>query len=292
MFSLNGTHGSIYIESKIFTDGQPHISIPHIREVPFHTVISGRITNPTDLLSLQLIVDVLRFNNRGDNMSLRLSYLMGGRMDREAGPFEPSTLRVICDTINSLGFKSVDLFDCHSVVSKTLLRARNHLPIEIVENIVSRKDSPVLVIPDAGAQHRVDAINTNNYPTVQCLKTRDPQTQMLSNFKCCNPAVVEGANCVIVDDICDGGRTFVNLAKVLRSHGAKTVDLFVSHGIFSYGYNLEGIDEINTTNSFRDMSLYPILYPNNHSDNSRFLKVFSAPFTPIPEPTDPKNLLN
>ena len=282
MFSLNGTHGAIYIENKTFTDGQPHIKIPHIREVPISdVVISGRIANPTDLLSLQLIVDVLRFNKCTDNMSLRLSYLMGGRMDREASEFEPSTLRVICDIINSLGFKNVDLFDCHSVVSKTLLRARNHLPTQIVNHVVEHRVSPVLVIPDAGAQHRVDAINEDRYPTVQCLKIRDSRTQQLSGFKCCNPAIVEGANCIIVDDICDGGRTFVNLAKILRGHGAATIDLFVSHGIFSYGYDLEGIDGISTTNSFRDMSEYP---------QNRRLRVFQAPFTPIPEPTDLANL--
>ena len=33
-------------------------------------------------------------------------------------------------------------------------------------------------------------------------------------------------------DICDGGRTFIELAKVLKDNGAKRVTLYVTHGIF------------------------------------------------------------
>ena len=35
--------------------------------------------------------------------------------------------------------------------------------------------------------------------------------------------------------------------------GANTVTLFVTHGIFSYGTELENIDNIYTTNSYRDL---------------------------------------
>ena len=44
-----------------------------------------------------------------------------------------------------------------------------------------------------------------------------------------------GRNCLIVDDICDGGGTFIPLAKKLKNAGAKTVTLYVTHGIFSKG---------------------------------------------------------
>ena len=63
---------------------------------------------------------------------------------------------------------------------------------------------------------------------------------------------VEGKNCLIVDDICDGGRTFTDLAKKLNDKGAKELYLFVSHGIFSKGYDelLGHFNVIGTTNSF------------------------------------------
>lgn len=51
---------------------------------------------------------------------------------------------------------------------------------------------------------------------------------------------------LIIDDICDGGRTFIELGKVLKERGASKVILYVTHGIFSQGKQVfEGIiDEV------------------------------------------------
>lgn len=279
MFSITGAHRSVYIPFQLFTDGQPHVKIP-IKDIPNHATIFGRITNANDLLALQLIVDVLRFNGKND-LNLQLSYLMGARMDREASEGEPSTLKVVCEVINRLKFNSIELFDVHSYVAQTLLRARNVLPIEQVRYILgntSKNRESVVVIPDAGAANRVKSIlHGYNIDTVQCLKTRNSQTQELSDFQVCSPIeFLAGRNCIIIDDICDGGRTFTNLANILKEqYDVRDISLYVSHGIFSYGENLKGIDSIWTTNSYKDMTNY------GHS-----VHVLEAPFTPIPEPTD------
>jgi ribose-phosphate pyrophosphokinase len=58
-----------------------------------------------------------------------------------------------------------------------------------------------------------------------------------------------------VDDLCDGGATFIGAAKCLRDAGAKFVGLVVPHGIFSRGVSHvldNGIDHIHTSNSFKD----------------------------------------
>jgi ribose-phosphate pyrophosphokinase len=59
---------------------------------------------------------------------------------------------------------------------------------------------------------------------------------------------------VIVDDICDGGRTFTELAKTIRQHNSLSkIYLIVSHGIFSAGMTPlnDSFDGIFTTNSIR-----------------------------------------
>ena len=63
-----------------------------------------------------------------------------------------------------------------------------------------------------------------------------------------------GDNVYIVDDICDGGRTFIALASEIRARNAGAVYLIVSHGIFSYGeepLRRGGIDHVYTTDSFK-----------------------------------------
>ena len=57
---------------------------------------------------------------------------------------------------------------------------------------------------------------------------------------------------LIVDDLCDAGGTFIGSAQVLRDAGARSVSLYVTHGLFSKGVgNLleQGIDRIYTTSS-------------------------------------------
>jgi ribose-phosphate pyrophosphokinase len=63
---------------------------------------------------------------------------------------------------------------------------------------------------------------------------------------------VRDHNFLIVDDICDGGRTFIELAKVLRPLTNGSIFLYVTHGIFSQGLDVfKGvIDHIYTANLF------------------------------------------
>jgi ribose-phosphate pyrophosphokinase len=62
---------------------------------------------------------------------------------------------------------------------------------------------------------------------------------------------------VIIDDICDGGRTFVELAKAIKD-GRPTAKIYlvVTHGIFSAGYDQLGeyFEKIYTTNSYKDIA--------------------------------------
>ena len=63
-------------------------------------------------------------------------------------------------------------------------------------------------------------------------------------------SVVANRIALIVDDICDGGGTFSGIAQVLRANGAEKIYLCVTHGIFSKGIEINGIDEIFTTDSY------------------------------------------
>ena len=58
---------------------------------------------------------------------------------------------------------------------------------------------------------------------------------------------------LVVDDICDGGGTFLLLAEALRKAGIdNNLELYVSHGIFSKGTDIiyKSFYPIYTTNSF------------------------------------------
>jgi len=48
---------------------------------------------------------------------------------------------------------------------------------------------------------------------------------------------VNGKDLIIIDDICDGGRTFIALSEELKKNGARDIYLYVTHGIFSNGFD-------------------------------------------------------
>ncbi len=92
---------------------------------------------------------------------------------------------------------------------------------------------PIVVIPDAGAAKKAyDWLAGAD--VIQAQKHRDPLTGKLSGFSL--PVNdLEGRPCIIVDDICDAGGTFLGLAEQLRNANAGTLSLAVTHGLFTKG---------------------------------------------------------
>jgi ribose-phosphate pyrophosphokinase len=125
---------------------------------------------------------------------------------------------------------NVVALDPHSEVTSLL----PHIPQrEVVDYYEKRVLSPDMwIIPDVGASKKAHTWVDRDYR--QCLKHRDMRTGQLSGFEVLG-ADLRGASCVIVDDICDGGGTFLGLADKLRDKGAGDLHLLVSHGLFTNG---------------------------------------------------------
>ncbi len=236
----------------IFPDGQRHTTLE--ADVAWsEVVITTSLCSADDLFDLLLVNDILRHNHNA--VHLQVEYLLGGRMDRRINDRQPATLEVVTEIINTARFKSVSVLDPHSSASLDFI-AESEVPryamIEFREALNDfQPEDTVIVQPDKGARARVLMMAQGlGFMVTSCSKERDPVTGKLSRFKVNNPGDVYGKRCLIVDDICDGGATFVALARKLREAGAIEVSLFVTHGIFSKGKDLEGIDAIYTTGSF------------------------------------------
>ena len=121
------------------------------------------------------------------------------------------------------------------------------------------EDQIVLVSPDAGAYKKVfdvakefkiekiiTATKVRDVKTGKILRTEIPVLDQHRNLKY-----------VIVDDICDGGRTFIELAKAIKdSRPTAEIYLIVTHGIFSAGFDelKKYITEVYCTNSVKDIN--------------------------------------
>jgi ribose-phosphate pyrophosphokinase len=108
----------------------------------------------------------------------------------------------------------------------------------------------VLICPDAGAAKKIKHYfewNPNIVEVIYCIKSRDLSNGKIT-LKVLEPEKCKDRNCVIIDDICDGGGTFLAIANQIE---AEHLTLIVTHGIFSKGVEIleEKFDEIITTNS-------------------------------------------
>jgi ribose-phosphate pyrophosphokinase len=249
----------------IFPDGQPHIKLDLSSVGTDKSVcrIMTRISSPADLLLALFTKSILSYEGF-EKVELYISYLLAARMDRVMTGGEPFSLKVMANIINCAGFSKIKIFDPHSEVTTALLD--NSYAISNTEFVADAlKDYQAktelgsasdlcIVSPDAGALKKIYKVAEaiGNMAVVECMKNRDVKTGHLSGFKVF-AETLEGKTCFIVDDICDGGGTFIGVAAELRKLQAKKVILIVSHGIFSKGLLLQNVDEIYCTNSYKEI---------------------------------------
>lgn len=247
------------ISFKAFTfyGGEPHIKIEPDFDVNETVTITQRIKSFNDLGLLAVAADALK-RMGVSKLNLFVPYFPAARQDRLMVPGEPLTVKVYADIINNLHFDKVMVFDPHSDVTPALLNncevISNHAYIKEVINRIG--NDVKLISPDGGALKKVYKLSEylGGVEVVECSKSRDVKTGKLSGFKVYHDDLA-GADCLIVDDICDGGGTFTGLAQALKEKNAGRLYLAVSHGIFSKGFEVFGdvFTKIFTTNSFTDI---------------------------------------
>ncbi|WP_091494358.1 ribose-phosphate diphosphokinase [Flavobacterium phragmitis] len=245
----------IKFQSFTFSGGEPHIKINPDFDVNQKVTITHRLNSFNDLGLLCITVDALR---RMDVkiIDLFIPYFPAARQDRVMIPGEPLSVKVYADIINAMQLNKVFAFDAHSEVTPALLNNSTVIPnYTFIKEVLNKIGQNVkLISPDGGALKKIYKVSEflGGVEVVECSKSRDVKTGKLSGFKVYEEDL-QGMDCLIVDDICDGGGTFVGLAEELKKKNAGKLYLAVSHGIFNKGFEvLNCFDGIFTTNSFKD----------------------------------------
>jgi ribose-phosphate pyrophosphokinase len=255
-----------------FPDGQQNIVIENINkaflfEREKEVTIKSRLNNFQDLELIVCATKSLR-NLQIKKIHLYTPYFLGSRSDRQFEEGSNNYLKdVICPIINGLEFESVTVLDPHSStleaclinfkkIDNSRLFTVAHYDIDLPFN------SFVLVSPDAGASKKIYKLAEQigyKGDIITCSKDRDNDGKLTKTIvplteSCFNK------DFIIIDDICDGGQTFINIAKVIKDTFDKYGDgrkcgkiyLIVTHAIFSKGINelYDYFDGIYCTNSY------------------------------------------
>lgn len=182
---------------------------------------------------------------RSINATLYMPFLPYSRQDHGVSNESTFALLAFAGIINRLKFISVYCLDAHSSqASKSIENFHSHYPKEVLHHVLSVLGDPLVCFPDAGAVAKYSGF-VEKFLYGQ--KKRNQSTGEIEEYSLTHSKCE--ANVLIVDDICDGGATFIELARLLRGAGAEQIHLFVTHGIFSKGLmplRAAGIDRIFT----------------------------------------------
>lgn len=253
---------SIPVKQFLFPGGEVSASFDPSNLIPLgpvSVIISASLSSSDDIMALLMLTDAVRRQFKDiTTFKVFIYYVPYARQDRVMKPGESLSIKVFCDLINAQKYDSVVIWDPHSDVTPALLD--NCISVHQSElastSLAFTSVDPtktVLVAPDAGAIKKISEVAKALHISeiVRADKMRDPGTGKITGTKVYSEHIGD-KDFLIVDDICDGGYTFLELAKVLRPLTNGKIILYVSHGIFSKGLEIfRGvIDEIYATNTF------------------------------------------
>lgn len=258
-----------------FPDGQQSITLNTTwGYLDVEVQIVSRLKTFRDLELVICATAALR-NIGYSKISLYVPYFLGARSDRRFNDWEANYLKeVICPIVNSQKYHSVTVMDPHSDVLEACLENYRLIDninlvkfaLTDIDNRNDARDRIVIVSPDAGALKKIykvaehfkisNVITASKHRDIATGKITETVVPELEKYS-------DNHAFVIVDDICDGGRTFIEASKVIKqAHPSAKVYAIVTHGIFSNSF-LElsrHFTKMYSTNSYSDIDV------ESHSD--------------------------
>lgn len=253
-----------------FPSGESYVKLLTFGQITEDVDIHFKWSGDSSLIQLFNFVNALR--HKGVTViNLYCAYFPGCRSHRLTHKNEGEALssEVYANLVNQQEFNSVVIFDPHSDVTPAILKRRrivsNHAFVKSVLDTFTF--DYCFVSPDAGANKKIDDLAQfvgGNHRVIRADKKRDVESGKLIPGECVvyDVEAIKDKACVIVDDICSRGGTFIALAKELKKNGAAAIYLVVSHyeGVASpYDLATAGITRVYTTTSLIDGTNPPSL---------------------------------
>lgn len=230
-FSIGPSYTGMY-----FPAGEAHVKITDIEGYgPLTQIARINSADANDLMELAMWADACY--RRGEKTIVLMPYLPGARADHL--DFVPFGADVYARFINDMRVDQLICFDPHSPQMPSMLRnctvidstrlVRQHVVGKITHDVPQRYDG--IIAPDKGAVARAQKVaDACHLPLYKADKHREEGTGTLSGFSC--EPLPDRGKFLVVDDICDGGGTFMGLAEA-TGVGRDRLGLYVSHGVFS-----------------------------------------------------------
>ena len=190
-----------------------------------------------NLMELLIALDALR-RASARRVTAVIPYFGYARQDRKSGPRTPISAKLVANLITEAGANRVLTMDLHAGqiqgffdIPVDNLYAAPLFVRDIQERYAGR--DVMIVSPDVGGVVRARVIATKLHCDLAIIDKRRERAGVSEVMNVIGD--VSGRDCILVDDIVDSGGTLCNAAEALMKHGAKSVSVYITHGVLSGG---------------------------------------------------------
>lgn len=228
MLYLNGER----VTTGKFPNMETYVDIPNALLCRQSHRITMKFEGNDDLINLMLLKKDLD-EKGGWPITLEVPYFPYSTMDHTDGS-RALSLKYVAQFINSLNFVKVIVWEPHSTVLEALIdrvEVENKTERVLANAFYKSGNKVILCFPDNGAAKRYEHLCKEGEKAFTFSKKRDFTTGKILGMQCQDDLSVVDKNttCIIVDDLCRRGGTFMGCGKILKDAGAGEVILCVTH---------------------------------------------------------------
>lgn len=257
---------------KKFSDKEIFVEIQeNVRGEDVFVIQSTSFPANDNVMELLIIIDALK-RGSARKISAIMPYYGYARQDRKSGPRTPISAKLIANLVSTAGANRALMVDLHAgqiqgffdIPTDNLFAA----PV-FIKDIKERFDNKktTIVSPDVGGVVRARAIAKRVEAELAIIDKRrkDGISEVMNII-----GDVNNENCVLIDDMCDTAGTLANAATALKESGAKSVNAYITHGVFSG----PAIERINNS-PIDKMIITDSILPTNEVLNSNKIEIIS-----------------
>ncbi len=256
-----------------FADNEVFVEIhENVRGEDVFVIQSTSFPANDNLVELLITLDALR-RSSARRITAVIPYFGYARQDRKVGPRTPISAKLVANVIAEAGADRVLTMDLHSGqiqgffdIPVDNLYAAPLFSRDIHERFQGR--DLMIVSPDVGGVARAREIASRLDVELAIIDKRRERAGVSEVMNVIGD--VRDKACVMVDDIVDSGGTLINAAEALRSRGARSVDVYVTHGVLSGG----AVAKIEAS-SMASLTMTDSIMPTEQARSCANIRVFT-----------------
>lgn len=226
-------------EFKRFKDNEIFVRIAeNVRGQDVFIIQSTSFPANDNLMELLIGIDAL-VRASAKRITAVIPYYGYGRQDRKVGGRTPISAKLVANLIEKAGADRVLTLELHAGQIQGFfdIPTDNMFATPVLEaDVRAQYGDPaelMIVSPDVGGVIRARALANRLGSDLAIVDKRREKAGVSEVMNIIGD--VAGRNCLLVDDIVDGGGTLCNAAAALLEAGAKSVSAYTTHGVLSNG---------------------------------------------------------